>query len=83
MNINETENWLRGIITQLVALSPDSIVNESKLRDDIGLNSGDIMLLQLQVEEEIGKPLLDSEYLNAWSFGRLVEEVRNAKGEPE
>ncbi|MCU0910191.1 MAG: phosphopantetheine-binding protein [Rhodobacteraceae bacterium] len=76
------EDWLKAGIAQLVAYPADRIAHGTDLRTEIGLDSSDLMFLQLRIEEAMGRPLHHAEDLRILTFGDLVTAVARALVEP-
>ena len=80
-NVKDAENfesWLKTNIAALVAYPTERISHDSDLRGELGLDSSDLMFLQLQIEERIGAPLEYDENTRIYSFGDLLASIKQA-----
>ncbi len=65
------------IICNYVDADPDEITKESALRKDIGMSSLDMINLAVEVEEQYGISLPNSEIININTVGELMDFIEN------
>ncbi len=64
-----------GIICNYVDADPDAITAESALRKDIGMSSLDMINLAVEVEDQYGISLPNSEVININTVGELIDYI--------
>ena len=63
---------LKEIITNYVEVNPDDITENSRLIEDIGLNSYDFMCMLGDVEDEYGISVDEAEIVNLRTVGEAI-----------
>ncbi len=66
-----------GIICNYVDADPDAITAESALRKDIGMSSLDMINLAVEVVDQYGISLPNSEVININTVGELIDYIEN------
>ncbi|MDA7429263.1 acyl carrier protein [Primorskyibacter aestuariivivens] len=72
-----SENWIKERIAELVAFPVSEIHDASNLRDEIGLDSSDMMFVQLRIEQALGEALLYDESIQVHTFGDLMSAIND------
>ena len=67
------------IICNYVDADPDAITVESALRKDIGMSSLDMINLAVEVEDQYGISLPNSEVININTVGELIDYIEKNK----
>ena len=67
---------IKEIICNYVDVEPDTITGESALRKDIGMSSLDIINLAVEVEDQYGISLPNSEVININTVGELIDYIK-------
>ncbi len=67
------------IICNYVDVDPDSVTAESALRKDIGMSSLDMINLAVEVEDQYGISLPNSEIINIGTVGELIDYIEKNK----
>ncbi|MDE6426440.1 MAG: acyl carrier protein [Ruminococcus sp.] len=63
---------LKEIITNYVEVNPDDITTDSRLIEDIGLNSYDFMCMLGDIEDEYGISIDEAEIVNLRTVGEAI-----------
>ncbi|MCM1316219.1 MAG: acyl carrier protein [Prevotella sp.] len=63
---------LKEIITSYVEVNPDEITTDSRLIEDIGLNSYDFMCMLGDIEDEYGISIDEAEIVNLRTVGEAI-----------
>jgi len=58
-------------------VEPDTITESSRLNEDCGLDSLDLVEVGMVIEDDYGVTLLDEDLKNIKTFGQLAEAVFN------
>ena len=66
---------IKEIICNYVDIDPDSITADSALRRDLGMNSLDMINLAVEVEDQYGISLPNSEVININTVGELIDYI--------
>ena len=61
----------------MISIEVDTITANSRLKEDCGLDSLDLVEVGMVVEDEYGVVLLDKDLTDIKTFGQLVEAVFN------
>ena len=61
----------------MIVVEPDTITESSRLNEDCGLDSLDLVEVGMVIEDDYGVTLLDEDLKNIKTFGQLAEAVFN------
>ncbi|MFZ5965180.1 acyl carrier protein [Thalassococcus sp. BH17M4-6] len=81
-NTTISDDWIKDRIAELVAYPVDKIDDDTRLRDDVGLDSSDMMFIQLGIEKEIGAPLQYDDELQIHTFRDLMNAIEQTLLQP-
>ena len=70
---------LKGIIDEYVSVDLDSITTETKLREDLGLDSLDMASLACEVEDEFGIEIPDDAIYSVITVGDVIKFIEGLK----
>lgn len=73
--MKDTDGTLRGILEDHFGLEPRDIVAESRIVEDLGADSLDVVELQMEIDEEFAIETTDEEYGKVKTYGELLELV--------
>lgn len=77
--MDNIEEQLRTILSEQMGVAYADIKTETKLVEDLGCDSLDLVELVMAAEEEIGIELPDTETGNVITFGDAVNLLRSLK----
>lgn len=78
VNVEVIQESLKTIIKNKLTVK-DEIVNSTKLTEDLGADSLDLVELVMQIEEEFDIEIPDEEFENIATFGELVDLIVTKK----
>lgn len=78
VNVEVIQESLKTIIKNKLTVK-DEIVNGTKLTEDLGADSLDLVELVMQIEEEFDIEIPDEEFENIATFGELVDLIVTKK----
>lgn len=78
VNVEVIQESLKTIIKNKLIVK-DEIVNGTKLTEDLGADSLDLVELVMQIEEEFDIEIPDEEFENIATFGELVDLIVTKK----
>ncbi len=73
----EQKDKIVSIISDLTGVSEEKITEESKLSDELGLDSLDLVEVVMKLEEEFDCSIPDEDYETSMTVGSLFEIVSN------
>lgn len=68
---------IKNTILEYVDVDPDSITAETKLVDDLNLNSYELISIVGSLEQELGTSIPDEELRNMQTVGDVVDYLKN------
>jgi acyl carrier protein len=75
MNDTTTEQRLADVLVERLGLEPEELTPEARFREDLGLDSLDMVELVSALENELGVPVTDEVALSLTSLGEVVAYV--------
>jgi len=57
----EVEAKLKALIAKVLKVSPDKVKSEARFKDDLGVDSLDLVLLLYEIEDQMGIALTDDD----------------------
>jgi acyl carrier protein len=75
--MNDTEERVRAIITDLLGVDEEQIVPEARFREDLEADSLDLVELIMAFEEEFEGEISDEEAQKITTVGEAVDYINN------
>jgi acyl carrier protein len=70
---------VRDIITYKLGLDESQIINTANLHDDLGIDSLDIIELQMELEKKLDIKISDEEGEQLKTVGQIIHFIKNKK----
>lgn len=77
MNKTEILEKVSAIITDKMCEKPENVKSEANLKDDLGMDSLDVVELVMEVEKEFKISISDNEYDGITTVGSVVDLVES------
>lgn len=77
MNKTEILEKVSAIITDKMCEKPENVKSEANLKDDLGMDSLDVIELVMEVEKEFKISISDNEYDGITTVGSVVDLVES------
>lgn len=75
MNRAQIEEKVRAILVDKLNADPSTITTESRLAEDLGVDSFGAVELMFEIEEAFGLKIADSDIQNVRTMGQVVDYV--------
>ena len=79
----DTYERVKNIIVELLGVESDTVTPDSRLREDLGADSLDLVELIMAVEDEFGGTISDEDAQNITTVRAAVEYVEQRKAAAE
>lgn len=70
-----TEDRIRGIIVELLGVSPDKVTRDAHFREDLEADSLDLVELIMEFEQEFGGEISDEEAQKIETVGQAIDYI--------